>query len=299
MFHSILVPLDGSTFSEAALAYALDISRRTGADLHLTTIHEPVPSFAYDEWEVAAREWSTEYLETVREKVAAQAGGKVEGWLGSGRVVDVLGERADEVKADLVVMATHGRGALSRAWLGSVADGLVRHVHQPVLLVRPAEDGTSPPDDPGFDRLLVTLDGSEMGASILDLAAGVADTFDAELHLLRVVAYPVEIASPYLPHTVQMNQKIVDQARASAEEYLDGIVDDLAQRGVAATAHVVVDHQAGHTIAQQADELEADLVVMATHGRGGFRRTILGSTTDKVIRSVHVPVLVQRPQRSE
>jgi nucleotide-binding universal stress UspA family protein len=298
MFHSILVPLDGSTFSEAALNYALGISRRTGADLHLATVHEPVPSFAYDEWEMAAREWSGEYLETVRDKVAARAGGKVDGWLGSGRVVDVLQKRADELDVDLVVMATHGRGALTRAWLGSVADGLVRHAHQPLLLVRPAEDGTAT-DDPGFDRMLVALDGSETSASILDLASRFANAFGAEIHLLRVVAFPVEIASPYLPHTVQMNQKIVDQARVSAEDYLAGIVDNLASTGVEATAHVVVDHQAGHTIAEQVDALAADLVVMATHGRGGLRRAILGSTTDKVIRSVHVPVLVQRPSQPE
>lgn len=294
MFRSILVSLDGSTFSESALAYALSLSRRTGAELQLATVHEPVPSFAYDEWETAAWEWSQEYLRAVRERVSDQAGGDVHAWIGTGRVVDMLKSRADTVGADLVVMATHGRGALSRAWLGSVADGFVRQAEQPVLLVRPAADGATP-DDPSFSRVLVPLDGSDLSESVLDLATGVCRTFDAELHLLRVVSYPVEIASPYLPHTIQMNQKVVEDAKRSAEAYVEAIAHRLGDGGPRVSTHVVVDHQAGHTIADQATALGADLIVMATHGRGGVQRALLGSTTDKVIRSVHVPVLVRRP----
>lgn len=294
MFRSILVSLDGSTFSESALSYALSLSRRTGADLQLATVHEPVPSFAYDEWETAAWEWSQEYLRVVRDRVADQAGGDVQAWIGTGRVVDMLRSRAEAVDADLVVMATHGRGALSRAWLGSVADGFVRQAEQPVLLVRPPTEGETP-EDPSIGRVLVPLDGSDLSEAVLDLAVGVCRTFDAELHLLRVVSYPVEIASPYLPHTIQMNQKVVEDAKRSAEEYVEAIAARLGADGPQVSTHVIVDHQAGHTIADQATELGADLIVMATHGRGGMQRALLGSTTDKVIRSVHVPVLVQRP----
>jgi nucleotide-binding universal stress UspA family protein len=112
---------------------------------------------------------------------------------------------------------------------------------------------------------------------------------------MRVVAYPVEIASPYLPHTVQMNQKVVDEAKVAARGYLDGIVEGLRAQGVEAQAHVAVDAQAGHAIAHEVETLGADLVVMATHGRSGLQRALLGSTTDKCIRTVHVPVLVRRP----
>jgi nucleotide-binding universal stress UspA family protein len=93
-----------------------------------------------------------------------------------------------------------------------------------------------------------------------------------------------------------MNQQVVEQAKDAAEEYLRKTAERMAEQGVQPTTHVVVDHQAGHAIVQEAQNLEADLVVMATHGRGGLQRAILGSTTDKVIRSVHVPVLVRRPE---
>lgn len=302
MFRSILVPLDGSGFSETALPYALAVRRRTGAALHLASVHEPVPSFAYDEWETAAWQWSEDYLATVQERLGADGVGDVDAWVGTGPVVDLLLNRAETVDADLVVMATHGRGALSRAWLGSVADGLVRRARQPVLLVRPTEPAVNgsgeqaPLAEPDILRVVVPLDGSDLSEAVLDLAAELAATFGAAVHLLRVVAYPVEIASPYLPHTVQMNQQVVEEARGAASEYLERVAAKLRDRGLDVRTEVVVDTQAGHAIALYVEKSEADLVVMATHGRGGLQRALLGSTTDKVIRAVHVPVLVRRPE---
>jgi nucleotide-binding universal stress UspA family protein len=296
MFTSILVSLDGSSFAESALQMGLALSRVTGADVHLATVHEPVPSFSYDEWESAAWDWSTEYIQRMKAAAEPLAGGAVDGWVGSGRVVECLQLRADEVGADLVVMATHGRGAFTRAWLGSTADSFVRHTNRPVLLVRPPEDGQPTlAADAVFDRLLVPLDGSPLSESELDLAVGFARLFGAELLLARIVSYPVEIASPYLPHTVQMNQQIVDEAKEAAEGYLDAVAARLRDQGLKVRTFVEVDAQPGHAISHMAENLGANLVVMATHGRGGLQRALLGSTTDKVIRGVHVPMLVRRP----
>lgn len=296
MLNSILVSLDGSSFAEAALQVGLALSRATGADLHLATVHEPVPSFAYDEWETAAWDWSSEYIERIKATAEPLAGGSVDGWVGSGRVVECLQLRADEVRADLVVMATHGRGAFTRAWLGSTADSFVRQAAQPVLLIRPAEDGSPTlANDVAFDRILVPLDGSPLAESELDLAKEFARLFEAELLLVRVVSYPVEIASPYLPHTVQMNQQIVDEAKDVAQAYLDEVAGRVREEGFGVRTFVEVDAQPGHALARMAEGLEADLVVMATHGRRGLQRALLGSTTDKVIRGVRLPVLVRRP----
>ena len=294
MFDKLLVTLDGSSFSEWALRYAAGISRRTGAALELASVHEAVSGFAYEEWESAAMEWTEEYLSKIQERLSQELNAPVGAWVGSGPVVDALLARAEAVDADLVVCATHGRGAITRAWLGSVADGLLRHTERPLLLIRP-EKGEAAPEDPTFERILVPLDGSSFSESILEMAAGVAGTFGAEIHLMRVVAYPVEIASPYLPHTVQMNQAVVDEAKDAAQMELDKIADDLEAKGVKVETHVLVDSQAGHAICAECQDLGVDLVVMATHGRGGLKRTLLGSTADKVIRSAHTPVLVRRP----
>jgi nucleotide-binding universal stress UspA family protein len=298
MFEKILVTLDGSSFSEWALNYAAGLSRRTGASIELTSVHEPIPSFAYDEWEAAAFEWTEEYLAKARGRLEEQLQVDVTAWVGSGQVVDSLLDRASVIGADLIVSATHGRGAFSRAWLGSVADGLLRHADQPLLLVRP-EKGEPAPDDPAFERILVPLDGSRFSESVLDLAAGVAEIYGSRIDLLRVVAYPIEIASPYLPHTVQMNQEVVEEAKGAARDYLEKLAGDIRARGVEVESHVIVDSQAGAAICGSCNDLHTDLVVMATHGRGGLKRALLGSTADKVLRSAHTPVLVRRPKEED
>ena len=167
-----------------------------------------------------------------------------------------------------------------------------------VLLVRP-EKGESAPEDPTFQRILVPLDGSHFSESVLELAGGMAELYGGKLDLLRVVAYPIEIASPYLPHTVQMNQEVVEEAKASAKEYLENLAEAIRARGVEVETHVVVDSQAGAAVCGACTDLHTDLVVMATHGRGGLKRALLGSTADKVIRSAHTPVLVKRPPAGE
>jgi len=298
MFEKILVTLDGSSFSEWALSYAVDLARRTGAALELASVHEPIPSFSYDEWEAAALDWTEEYLERKQKDLRESLDTPVEAWVGTGQILESILGHADTTGADLVVAATHGRGAISRAWLGSVADGLIRRAHQPVLLIRP-EKGAHAPEAPAFHRILVPLDGSRFSESVLDNAARLARLYGAELHLVRVIAYPIEIASPYLPHTVQMNQEVVDEAKVAAESYLKAIADRLEGGEVRVDTHVVVDSQAGQALCSTAEEVDADLVVMATHGRGGIKRALLGSTADKVIRSAHIPVLIQRPEDTE
>jgi len=299
MYRSILVSLDGSTFAEAALPWALAMGRTADADVHLASVHEPIPSFSYEEWESAAWDWSEEYLKKVRTRLETQTSGTVDAWVGSGRVVDSLLERARDVSAELIVMATHGRGAFTRAWLGSVTDGLLRHTHLPVLVVRPPE-GAEAADVASFElptisSIVVPLDGSDLAESELAEAHTLAKEFGAKVHLVRIVAYPVEIASPYLPHTVQMNAQLVDEAKDAASEYMDERAHSLRERGIDVETHVRIDAQPGHAIAELVDEVGADLVIMATHGRGGIQRALLGSTTDKVIRAVKVPVLVRRP----
>ena len=297
MYRLIMVPLDGSRFAESAVPLALAVSRRTGAPLHLITVQEPIPSFAYDEWENAAEDWSRAYLDNAVERVRPLAGREVTSTLLAGHVVDVLEQEAQSRGADLVVMATHGRGAFSRAWLGSVADAFLHHTRRPVLLVRPGE-GDAEPDltaDPGFERMMVPLDGTELSESVLEHAVSFASLFKTAIHLVRVVPYPMQFTSPYLPHTMQMNQQFVTEARESAEAYLETHAQRLRARGQAVDTSVVVVAQPGHGLLREVAEASCDLVAMATHGRAGLTRAILGSTADKVVRGSHTPVLLYRP----
>lgn len=295
MYTKIMVPLDGSKFAEAALPLALTLSRKTGAAVHVATAIEPVPAFAYEEWESAAEEWIEEYLAKLTAAIAPHAGGAVTTSVASGHVVDALQKEARACAADLVVMASHGRGAITRVWLGSVADRFVRQTDRPVLLVRPEEDGNPTyGEDRSFDSILVPLDGSELAESALAHATEFGELFGSAYHLTRIVAYPVDYASPYLPHTAQMNQKVLEEAKDRAASYLEAQAEQMRRRGLRVTTSVTVDPQAGHGILLEAEAVGANGIAMATHGRKGLTRALLGSTADKVLRGTQVPLLLHR-----
>jgi nucleotide-binding universal stress UspA family protein len=145
------------------------------------------------------------------------------------------------------------------------------------------------------ERILVPLDGTELSESALAHAVDFGTLFGAAYHLVRVVPYPMQFTSPYLPHTMQMNQQFVSDAKAAADHYLDGQAQVLRDRDLEVSTCAVVVPQPAHGLLSELEEADCDFVAMATHGRAGLTRAILGSTTDKVIRGTHVPVLLSRP----
>lgn len=301
-YRSILVPLDGSPFSEQALPLAFAIAARSGALVQVAMVHHPVPALA-TALEVPEIEAQLDQEARVRE--VTYLNGVVDRWRGGanvpvtsavleGPVAEALEEQVEVSGADLLILTTHGRGPLSRFWLGSVADQLMRRLHVPMLLVRPQGD-VAP--EPRLERILVSLDGSPFAEEAIGGAMALAKPFGAALALFMAVEPAAPIADPsglvVLPPSPESDQKRRDAAKA----YLDGIASAIAAEGVAVTTHVSMEEAAPQAILAQADTLRADLVVLASHGAGGFERLVIGSVADKVIRgSVH-PTLVVRPPR--
>jgi nucleotide-binding universal stress UspA family protein len=174
MYRTVLVPLDGSAFAEHALPLALSIAGRAGATLRLVRVHVPAATL-YRNSELAAnldfdtrvREEERAYLDEVSARLAQACGLRPATALLDGRIADVLCEQGVSAGADLVVMATHGRGPLSRFWLGSVADELVRRLPTPLLLVRPGETAPDLAHPPAVRHVLIPLDGSAQAEGIL------------------------------------------------------------------------------------------------------------------------------------
>lgn len=296
MYRKILVPLDGSAFAEFALPVARTLARETGAELELVMVQDPVPPFAFGEWEEDPQPWREEYLAAVEDRLAGELEGRIRHALRVGPLPGELETYVRDAEPDLLVMATHGRGPLSRFWLGSVADHMVRHSSYPILLVRPDEDEEPAPEkDVGFDHVLIPLDGSREAEEILDRAFELGDPFGARYTLLRVVHYPAEVVSSYLPDTVQMSEEMVQEGRRKAREYLEDLAARLGGEGRSVDTDIRVDVHPASGIVRSAEELGVDLVALATHGRGGVRRALLGSVADKLIRTTHVPTLVYRP----
>jgi nucleotide-binding universal stress UspA family protein len=285
MFQSLLVPLDGSPFGEQALPLAQEIARRSGAAVEVAHVHDPVADrlLTYYTLDPRVKESERAYLRSQAGPPAALPGGSATSALLNGPVVDALREHAAAIHADLVVMTTHGRGPLSRFWLGSVADQLVRHLSIPILLVRPRD---APPDPQGekpvLRRVLVPLDGSALAEQILEPALALVELMGAKCCLFRVVE-PVG-----KPATLNRRQ---EDARA----YLEQVAQPYQARSLPVHTRVAVHSHPAAAILDEAQALRIDLIALATHGRGGLKRLLLGSVADKVLRGASIPVLVRRP----
>lgn len=140
-------------------------------------------------------------------------------------------------------------------------------------------------------KILVPLDGSELAEEALDAALDLAAQSGGELHLVAAVSSipPVSLA---LASSTKIEDWLRDQELA-AGTYLAGIAEQASSRspGVAVETHVSVGDVSG-TVSELADELDVDLLVMTTHGRGAFKRSWLGSVADQLLRRVTRPLLV-------
>jgi nucleotide-binding universal stress UspA family protein len=140
-----------------------------------------------------------------------------------------------------------------------------------------------------YDEILVPTDGSEASAGALDHAIELARTYDARLHVLYVVE-PVYTAD-YDART------IADAMEAEGTETTTELAERAEAAGVEATG--AVEFGTPHRkILECADERGVDLIVMATHGRTGLDRYLLGSVTEKVVRTAEIPVLTVRTREA-
>jgi nucleotide-binding universal stress UspA family protein len=301
-FRSILVPLDGSPLAEQALPLAAYIAQQAGSKLRLVLVHQlpsapvdPLAAKLFASIELATRKSERGYLRDIQAKLR-EGGTRLSSAVTlTGKAGPELARYVRELGIDLVVMATHGRGGIRRAWLGSVADHLIRTLEVPVLLVRPQEGKPAPDRSLGAGQILVPLDGSPLAEQALDSAAALARIWDAEVTLLQVVRPVLLAADPALPLPSAYDEDLTASCRQQAQDYLDDIVQRMRGQGLRATGVAVVAWNAADAILDVARPERVSIVALATHGRGGLRRLVLGSVADKLVRGADVPLLVYRP----
>jgi nucleotide-binding universal stress UspA family protein len=142
-----------------------------------------------------------------------------------------------------------------------------------------------------YQRVLIPLDGSELAEAILPFAEHVAGPLDAEVVLLQVVEPPSPIAGLGTGGIIGPDALFLRQVEA--RRYLDTVARRLQAKGLRVRTILGLGPPASE-IAATARAERADLIAMTTHGRSGFRRAILGSVADEVLRSSAIPVLAVR-----
>ena len=284
-----LIPLDGTKLSEHAFEL-LPLLKTMGFDsVRLVSVWES----AWEETESGRKEQdfgeATEkgrsYLEAYLDQQAATvraAGFEPEPVVRIGRAADEVVEASKGV--DLVLIATHGRSGISRWWLGSVADKVVRDVECPVLLIGPNVHQDLAPGK--ITRILLPLDGSDQAEEAIPVATWIARLTNSEIEAVRCMSLtPVA----YDPSMSIYSADLINSLQEAVEEYLAGVQ---AKLGSKATTTMLVGG-AGELLIEYLEEHPAGLVVMTSHGRSGVRRVALGSVTDRLLHGP-APVLVVR-----
>ena len=149
-----------------------------------------------------------------------------------------------------------------------------------------------------YDPIILTLDGSKLSELALPHAIHLAEKCQTRLVLLRVVAPivgPEDFAYGPGPNAYQ---KIIDEEKTAADLYLTRHADSLRGKGFEVEAVVRVGEPAS-TIIDYAAQVEAHLLVLATHGRSGIARWVFGSVAERVLRGSKVPILLIRSNPEE
>lgn len=289
---TILVPLDGSELAHAVLPYVAELARRTGAEAELLVAVSDVALWDANATVVAwerEEELALGYIESQREALEAN-GVKARTRVVRGEPGKAIVDAAAKSSADLIALSTHGRSGISRWLFGSVTGRVIESCDVPLLVVRPPEE------HPGGDikKILVPLDGSPLAEGVFPLVEEVAKACESSVVVMQAVP-PLTAYPGFEGYAPTAMGEVLEDMQARSREYLAGTVERLKGKGIEAEA-LTSAALPTEAILSAADQTDADLIAIATHGRSGLGRAVLGSVADSVIRRSHRPCLVVHPK---
>ena len=291
VIQQVAVALDGSAFSEAALPVAERIARMFDATLVLLTVLPArgalriLPKGRSSGNPLEAGQVETElYLSELAGKYRT-AGIRTDYYLAAGPVAQAIDTMVRELDADLLVMSTHGRSGIGRFMLGSNASAAIQVSSRPVLLMRPQAAGTA---TPLVRKVLAPLDGSSAAERVLPWMQAVAAVVECEFILLVVPEVPEPAMYGAMAEAVD---DLRQRAEANSQRYLAQMTARLTDLGLQVRP-VVGGSRPATAILELAEQEEVDLILLATHGRGGVDRLIIGSVADRVVHHSTCPVFL-------
>ncbi len=302
-YSRIVVPLDATPFAEAALRPAAELAVRAGGSLHLVTaltqdagqVATVEPVMRSDRLEPVQRAEELEtYLAESSDRVREQWGCSVSfRVLPQGSTAHAVVRYAEEIRADILVAATHSRGVIARTFMGSIARDLVHAAPCPVLLIPSADSAPDPDSTPlqASVRSVVAALGPRGGPDDVALTHALAHAhlWDATLQLVQVAVAPtLSTVGPSGAGPMSAAPKLAlgSTMREAAEKRIAGLVADLRDRGVDAHANVLTGARAADAVVDFVESSEADLVVVGRRDKGLLERMVMGSESDRVVRRI-------------
>ena len=283
MDNEVMVALDGSEKGERALSVALALSKLAEGPLHLVQVVPQGSERVSNQAELIGVDPAAAHGRLdVEKQLARIASGLTTRtsrpitWqvLDGADVASVLIRVAESRNVKAVVLGTRAARGAGLAFVGSVADRVMRECPKPVVLVPPGAADLKQKHIE-LSRILVPLDGSALGDRSAHFLLGLPQTGQLEFVLLGVVHNPED--------------------SAFVRQRLQAVADRFQGKSLGATARVIISGDAANAIASAVREFLVDMIVMSTRGEGGVRRLILGSVAEGVVRAAEVPVLLLTP----
>ena len=300
MYKNIMVPTDGSGFDREAILVALRVAERCEAKVRLVRVlpigayfgtTSPESAILTPEALRAEQDAALGELYALAAECRGLSSAEITADLEQGPIADVLAGYAKRNDVDLIVISSHGRRGIARLSLGSVTDSLIRGTTIPVLVVKPRASYLTPEASKEFHHIVVPLDGSSLAEQILTRVVPLAKLEQADLTLVHILT-PSDGA-----YENEQDRKVPwwEKRVAGAQAYLSRRAAAIRAEGVTATIDVVVGEKVGDAITDYARREGADLIAIATHGRGGLKRILRGSVADGVTKSAMSSILVFHP----
>lgn len=294
MFKHLLVPLDGSASAEATLPAAAYLARTLDAMVTLVHVMErDAPRAVHGERHLTAPDEAEAYLAAVAGR-AFPAGSRVERHVHAAEVGDVarsIVEHSGELAPDLVIMCTHGRRGPKHWLFGSIAQQVIAGGATPVLIIQPEK---KPRPDFACRLLMIPVDRIPEHEQALPLAAGLARACKAGLYLITVVPTLRTLSGEWAAtgrFAPGATGAMLDMIRQEAEEHLAGYAAGFGQQALPVQAEVVRGDPA-RTIAKAARRVQADLIVLGTHGKTGLDAFWAGSVAARLAGLTEIPLLL-------
>jgi nucleotide-binding universal stress UspA family protein len=287
---NIVVATDFSALAEAAAVRAAGLARLDGAAVHLvhaiglplmiTSYDVPVPA---NVWE-SARQLAGEKLEQARKALEAKGVQIVTSEIAdSADAVGAIAAAADARAADLVVMGTHGYRGLQRAFLGSVAERVLRTVDSPVLAVKETAEIAARP----IEKILLAVDFSTHSDRAVEVSAALASRLRASVDAIHALHLPRDF-SPYLS---ELGTEFERKVEADVWERLQRIRGRLVEQHELRVSLHCRRGRPDAVIAEAAREMGSQLIVMGTRGNTGIAHVLLGSVAERTLRGAPCSVV--------
>jgi nucleotide-binding universal stress UspA family protein len=290
MYDSILVPTDGSEGARAATRHAMNLATAFDSEVHLLSVVNPSiyssdladMDFPAGEHRKALEEHATEAVEAL-EALLDERDLTYRTAIEEGVPYEAIPAYAEDHAIDLLSMGTHGRTGFDRLLVGSVTERVVRTSSVPVLTSR------FEPEKAGYDDILLPTDGSEAASAAIEHAIALAERYDATIHALSVVDLSA-LAGSYDGAAVP---GVIEALEGGSEQTVSEVAERCERQDVDVRTEVT-QGTPYRAIGAYVEDHDVDLVTMGTHGRTGLGRYLLGSVTERVVRTSSVPVLTVR-----